>query len=215
MTTGRRDRRAAQLRRTGRESVGVKILWIDVETTGLDRRRNGIIQIAGLVDIDGRIVERFDLQMNPQAEFDPAAEAIHGVSQEEIDRYPSKRETLDRFKALLLRYVDAADPQTRFRPGGYNVRFDLGFLEQWFQDMGEPGLGLYFTRERVDPSFMMKAFQEYRGKLLMPSWSLRAVAAMMGLSYGDRHDALEDIEITREIHRRLIALFEPAVPGES
>lgn len=192
---------------------GVKILWLDVETTGLDRRRNGIIQIAGLVDIDGTIAERFDFQMNPEAEFDPASQPIHGISEERIAQYPPKEETLNRFKELLLRYVDVDDPATRFRPGGYNVRFDLGFLEQWLSDMGEPGLGLFFTRDRVDPSFMMKAFQEYRGKGLMPSWSLRAVAAQMGLVFGDRHDAREDIEITREIHCRLLALFEAASPA--
>lgn len=193
----------------------MRILWIDVETTGLDRHRNGIIQIAGLVDIDGEILERFDLQMNPEAEFDPASQEIHGISQREIALYPAKQETFERFKALLDRYVRSDVPESRFHPGGYNVRFDLGFLEQWFHDMKDPGLSPYFRRERIDPSHMMKAFQEYRGRQLMPSWSLRAVAAQMGFSYAQRHDALEDVEITREIHRRLLALFEPAPSGGS
>ena len=53
----------------------MNILWVDVETTGLDRHRHGIIQIAGMVEVDGEVVETFDLRMNPEAEFDPAAES--------------------------------------------------------------------------------------------------------------------------------------------
>lgn len=188
----------------------MNILWIDVETTGLDKHLHGIIQIAGIVELSGKVEETFSLQMNPEAEFDPASEEIHGISLAQIRRYPAKQETFERFKGILLRYVNPQDTGTRFFPGGYNVRFDLGFLDQWFRAMKEPGLSLYFHRERVDPSLMMKAYQEYLGKRRMPSWSLRAVAARMGLSYGDHHDALEDIKLTREIHRRLLSLFQPA-----
>lgn len=185
----------------------MNILWIDVETTGLDRHLHGIIQIAGIVELDGEIGETFSLQMNPEAQFDPASQEIHGISPEQIRRYPARQETFERFKEILLRYVDPQDRATRFYPGGYNVRFDLGFLEQWFRAMKEPGLGDYFRHERVDPSVMMKAYQEYVGKRQMPSWSLRAVAAQMGLSYGNHHDAMEDITLTREVHHRLLSLF--------
>jgi DNA polymerase III alpha subunit (gram-positive type) len=185
----------------------VNILWVDVETTGLDKRRHGIIQIAGMVEVNGEIAESFNLPMNPEAEFDPVSREIHGITPAQIARYPSRQETFDRFEAVLLRYVDVDDPATRLSPGGYNVRFDLGFLDQWFRAMKEPGLAPYFRRERVDPSVMMKAFQDYLGKGRMPSWSLRAVAAKMGLSLGEQHDALEDIKLTRNIHRRILSFF--------
>jgi len=185
----------------------MNLLWIDVETTGLDKHRNGIIQIAGIVEVDGTERERFNLQMNPEAELDPVSQTIHGISQAEISGYPSRQETFDRFTSILLRYVRFEEPNTRFCPAGYNVRFDIGFLDQWFRSMREPGLGAYFRRERVDPSAMMKALQEYLGKRKMPSWSLRAVASQMGLSFGERHDALEDVEMTREIHHRIVGLL--------
>lgn len=186
----------------------MNILWIDIETTGLDKRQNGIIQIAGIVDLTGEVVESFSLNMNPEAAIDPASQAIHGISPAQIERYPSRQETFERFKTILERYVRPQDAASRFYPGGYNVRFDLGFLDQWFRAMKEPGLGAYFRRERVDPSVMMKAYQDYLGNFRMPSWSLRSVASQMGLPFGERHDALEDIRITREIHHRLLSLFD-------
>ena len=30
-----------------------KVLWLDIETTGLDPERHGIVQIAGIIEIDG------------------------------------------------------------------------------------------------------------------------------------------------------------------
>lgn len=185
----------------------MNILWIDLETTGLDRQRHGIIQISGMVELSGTIAESFDFRMNPNAEMDPASQDIHGIDPSQIAEYPSSEETFAVFKKLLLRYVDINDQRTRLHPGGYNVRFDLGFLDHWFRSMKEPGLGLYLQRERVDPSVMMKAFQDYFGKDRMPSWSLRSVIASMGMSFGEHHDALEDIKLTREIHQRLLALF--------
>lgn len=189
----------------------LKIIWLDVETTGLDRIRNGIIQIAGIVDVDGEPVESFDFSMNPAKEIDAGAEAIHGISSEEIAGYPSSEETYRAFTALLDRYVDAALQQTRLKPGGYNVSFDLGFLDQWFLEVGGKSIYAYLTDDRVDPSAMMKAYQGYLGKKRLPSWGLRGVASQLGVELGRNHDALEDIRFTRELHRRLLSFFDPAV----
>jgi DNA polymerase III subunit epsilon len=185
----------------------VRILWLDVETTGLDKTKNGIIQIAGIVDIDGEAVETFNFAMNPEKEIDPGAQAIHGITPQEIIGFPSRETTFQDFVSLLDRYVDGADRGTRFHPGGYNVRFDLDFLEQWFREMRSASLYGYVCHEKVDPSIMMKAFQSYLGKARLPSWSLRAVASSLGVDLGHHHDALEDIRFTREIHRRLQDFF--------
>lgn len=188
--------------------VVLRIIWLDVETTGLDRVRNGIIQIAGIVEIGGEAVESFNLSMNPVKEIDAGAEAIHGISSAEIAGYPAREETYRSFTALLDQHVDVARPETRLKPGGYNVSFDLGFLEQWFLEMGGASIYAYLTRDTIDPSAMMKAYQGYLGKKRLPSWGLRGVASRLGVDLGRNHDALEDIRFTRELHRRLLAFFD-------
>ena len=42
-----------------------KLLYFDTETTGLDPVRNGIIQIAGIIVIDGEVKEEFNIKMQP------------------------------------------------------------------------------------------------------------------------------------------------------
>lgn len=42
-----------------------KLLFFDLETTGVKFWRNGIHQIGGIVDIDGQEVERFDIRLAP------------------------------------------------------------------------------------------------------------------------------------------------------
>lgn len=54
-----------------------KLLFFDLETTGVKFWRNGIHQIGGIVDIDGQEVERFDIRLAPN----PAAT----IEQEALD----------------------------------------------------------------------------------------------------------------------------------
>jgi len=67
----------------------MKVAWIDVETTGLDCTRHGIIQVAIIVEIDHKIITRADYRMNPVGkEIDPEAMMVHGISVDELDAYP-------------------------------------------------------------------------------------------------------------------------------
>lgn len=43
----------------------MKLLFFDLETTGVKFWRNGIHQIGGIVDIDGQEAERFDIRLAP------------------------------------------------------------------------------------------------------------------------------------------------------
>lgn len=54
-----------------------KLLFFDLETTGVKFWRNGIHQIGGIVDIDGQEAERFDIRLAPN----PAAT----IEQEALD----------------------------------------------------------------------------------------------------------------------------------
>lgn len=55
----------------------MKLLFFDLETTGVKFWRNGIHQIGGIVDIDGQEAERFDIRLAPN----PAAT----IEQEALD----------------------------------------------------------------------------------------------------------------------------------
>ena len=58
-----------------------KLLFFDLETTGVKFWRNGIHQIGGIVDIDGQETERFDIRLapNPAATIEHEALDVAGV----------------------------------------------------------------------------------------------------------------------------------------
>ena len=58
-----------------------KLLFFDLETTGVKFWRNGIHQIGGIVDIDGQETERFDIRLapNPAATIEQEALDVAGV----------------------------------------------------------------------------------------------------------------------------------------
>lgn len=47
------------------QNMTSKLLFFDLETTGVKFWRNGIHQIGGIVDIDGQEAERFDIRLAP------------------------------------------------------------------------------------------------------------------------------------------------------
>lgn len=67
----------------------MKLLFFDLETTGVKFWRNGIHQIGGIVDIDGQEAERFDIRLapNPAATIEQEALDVAGVTLEQVQSY--------------------------------------------------------------------------------------------------------------------------------
>ena len=65
----------------------MKICYIDTETTGLDSKTCGIIQLAAIMEIDGEVVSEFETRIRP---FDGCA-----ISSEALEISGAKVEDLD------------------------------------------------------------------------------------------------------------------------
>lgn len=67
----------------------MKLLFFDLETTGVKFWRNGIHQIGGIVDIDGQEAERFGIRLapNPAATIEQEALDVAGVTLEQVQSY--------------------------------------------------------------------------------------------------------------------------------
>ena len=63
-----------------------KILWVDTETTGTDPGKNGIIQLAGVLEINGHEISSFDYKIRPFADdvIEDTALAVNGFTREEL-----------------------------------------------------------------------------------------------------------------------------------
>ena len=94
----------------------IKRFFYDVETTGVNWRRNSIHQLAAWIEIDGIVVEKLNLHIRPheKADIEDRALAISNVTKEQIMQYPSMESQFKVLKDTLEKYVDAYDKKDKF-----------------------------------------------------------------------------------------------------
>jgi len=178
----------------------MKVAWIDTETTGLDPEKNGLIQVALIIEIDYNPVARTDFRMNPIGKaFDPQAMAIHGLSEEQIAAYPTSASIKTKIEKFFSQFVNKYDKQDKLIPAGYNVDFDLDFLQRLWEDTGDKYIFSWFAHAPID-IYRAHRLLEWAGIAEAPSdRKLETMAKMYGIETPNSHDAAADIETTRQI----------------
>jgi len=183
----------------------VKRCFIDTETTGLDPLRHGLVQVAGVIEINGEIVEEFDFMMRPPADklFEVRALEVIGKDMAVIDGYKPSKENFRMFKNVISQYVDNYDKKDKFFFLAYNAPFDVAFMRQWFLDNGDKYFGSLFWVPAIDVmSLAGEALAELRHEL--SDFKLGTVADYLGITpSGKLHDAMNDIDLTRQLYYNL------------
>lgn len=182
----------------------MKLLFFDLETTGTLVNKHGIHQISGEIVIDGETKEKFDLHVrpNPQAQIDPAALEVAGVTMEQVMSYPPMGQIYTAFVAMLAKYVNKYDKTDKFFLVGYNnASFDNQFLRAWFIQNGDKYFGSWFWANSIDVMVMATPYLADR-RHTMENFKQGTVAKTLGIHVDDEklHDALYDIEICRAIY---------------
>ena len=131
----------------------MKLLFFDLETTGIKYWRNGVHQISGEIVIDGVTKESFNFNVcpHPQCEIEEEALRICNVSKEQIQAYPPMREVYVKFVNMLSKYVDKFDKKDKFFLVGYNnASFDNHFLKAFFVQNGDNYFYSWFWVNSID-----------------------------------------------------------------
>lgn len=176
-----------------------KILYLDTETTGLDCKVNGIIQLAGIIEIDDIIVEEFNFKLKPHPndKIDDESFKINNITQEIINFYPEQNIVYEEFIKLLDKYCDRYDKKDKFYPAGYNINFDLEFIKEWFLKNNNKFLGSYINWNTIDPRVYFN-IKKMRGELNTENLKLETLCKYYKIEH-NKHDALSDIRVTREL----------------
>lgn len=184
----------------------MKLLFFDLETTGLDNQKNGIHQLAGCIEIDGDVKERFNFNVAPHSAdiIEPEALKIAGVTEAQIKAYPKCSDIYNKFITMLSKYCDKYDKHDKFFLVGYNnASFDNQFLRSWFTKNGDPYFGSWFWSNSLD--VMVLATKMLLGKRAeMENFKLKTVASKFGITIDEArlHDAMYDIDLTRYIYAK-------------
>lgn len=117
-----------------RENKGYSLLALrkdytalDLETTGLDPRMDGIIEIGAIRVRDGHEVERYHTMVNPERPIPWIVTDITGITDDMVKDAPKLDETLGEFLNWLGDDVLL----------GHNVNFDINFLYDHAEELHE------------------------------------------------------------------------------
>lgn len=181
----------------------MKLLFFDLETTGVNPGKNGIHQISGEIVIDGVTKEKFDfkVQPNPKAVIEEQALQVAGVTREQVMAYTPMREIYNQFVGMLGKYVNKFNKTDKFFLVGYNnASFDNQFLRGFFLQNGDNYFGSWFWSNSID--VMVLASNKLADRRHeMENFKLSTVAKFLGVQVNDDdlHNAFYDIYLTKAI----------------
>ena len=169
-------------------------VFLDTETTGLSfREGHKIVEIACVETKDliatGKIFHKL---INPNRSMPDAAFKIHGFSEE----FLSDKETFDQVADEFLDFIKNKKIII------HNASFDLSFLD------GELGL---IQKQRLNNKLVIDSLEVARNKFPGSSNSLDALCKRFNidLSRRNKHNALLDCDLLREVYINLLDAKEP------
>lgn len=182
----------------------IKRLYLDTETTGTDNQIHGIHQLSGYIELDGEVVETFDLKMKPWdgCEYTDEALEVGHVTRDIIDTYTPEAEVFLIFRSMLNRYVNRYDKSDKFVLIGYNAKFDKDMLYQLFVRNNDTYFFSLVWGNHLDIMSIATMYLESK-RPDMVDFKLITVAQTLGFVIDEKqlHNALYDIWLTREIFR--------------
>lgn len=180
-----------------------KVLWFDCETTGLNPIKNDIIQLAAMIEVEGKIVAEFNSKCAPfdATNVDAKALVVNNLKLEDVLKYPNPRQVQKEFVIFLSRYVDKYNKSDKYAPAGYNVGFDIDFLSSFFKKAGDSYYGSFFNYKSIDPLRLVH-IMDYKRQLDLPNYKLTTVCEHYGIKF-EAHEALADIKATRDLFNLL------------
>ena len=184
-----------------------KNIFIDTETTGLDASKCAIFQLAGIIEIDGKIKDRFNLQMKPfeGAILSPDALKVTKMTEAVLNTYPSQTLKYQEFIQILNKHVDKYNKLDKFTIVGFYVHFDTEYLRRFFERNNDKFYGSYFWSNSIDISTIAGlALMNERSSLA--NFKLTTVAKYLGIEHNveDVHDASVDIQLTYDLFHKFV-----------
>lgn len=193
-----------------------KIVFLDTETTGLTSKY-GIIQVAGIIDINFQTKQKFDILMSPFPGDMISAKAleVNKRTVEEIKTFQSSAQGKEEFCSVLSGYCNKFDKSDKMYMVGYNVEFDHMMIGAWFKKNGDNYLMSWFNYPVIDVAQMAAIHMEITDeKSKLVNFKLGTLGVYLGLieDESELHNAMADIALTRDIFYVMLKAMGNYVP---
>jgi len=168
--------------------LGERLIVFDVETTGTDRTRDQVIELCMQLGIGDGARSR-TWRVKPSIPISPGAQAVHGISMEDLEDCPPFAAIADRVRDIIA-WADVLV--------GYNLRFDIEMLQAEYERLGLPPLDLR-DKNIIDPFRMWQHFE--------PRSLQHAHKRFVGGEFGDAHSAEADVAATGRVLHGMLEAF--------
>ncbi len=187
----------------------MKILWLDLETTGLSSYSCKITEIAALyIDTDKpEEIEEFHRYIK-YAEYPDDYQKvaqITGLTPEVLEEKGFIESTVfNEFFDFINKKIDKFNKSDKCIVAGYNVKFDVDFFRSFFYNNGNTYFGSYFFSASIDVMTIV-AMSLIDGQIEsnLPNFKLKTVANSVGIEF-EAHSAIDDIKATKELFEKLL-----------
>ena len=164
-----------------------EFIVFDVETTGLSPLDGDrIIEIAAIKLKDLKPVATFHSLINPLRDIPQSATNINQITAEMLTDAP----TAEAFLPGIIDFIGGGCVV------GHNVKFDLNFL---CHELSLSGRKLREETPAIDTLKMAKALIPY-----LSNYKLSHIAGALGITIGETHRALSDVQLTVDVLIRLM-----------
>ncbi|MCA9249784.1 MAG: WYL domain-containing protein [Phycisphaerales bacterium] len=162
-----------------------KLVFVDVETTGLSPAMGDRIVEMGLVVCEpGQRPRQASQFINPDRPIPGDARSVHGITDADVANAP-------RFEAVAQTVGGLFGNAWLV---GHNIRFDIGFLSMEFAIAGF----------RVEPAGCLDTCQLAAATWELPDYKLDTITSELGIMHPAKHRALDDAVATREVFKMLV-----------
>ncbi|MBO6015163.1 MAG: 3'-5' exonuclease [Lachnospiraceae bacterium] len=158
---------------------------VDLETTGLDPKKDKIIEIGAIRVVDGKITEKYECFVNPGCRLGEKVQELTGIRDQDLADAPYIGDVIGEF----IRFA-GEHPLL-----GHRILFDYSFLKRAAVNAGFP-----FQRQGIDTLKIARCCLPE-----LPSKSLPALCEYFGIAY-QPHRACEDARATFLVYEKLCEL---------
>ncbi|MBN1406637.1 MAG: UvrD-helicase domain-containing protein, partial [Calditrichaceae bacterium] len=161
----------------------------DLETTGKDPEKCGIVEIAAVKIEKGKKLDEFHSLINPGIPIEASAQAVHNISDADVESSPSIADVWPKFEKFIGNNLLIAH-------NGYE--FDFKLLDRVSKQLKRPKL----KNIRYDSLILARN--------LFPSAqnSIDGLVDRYKLDAGQRHRALDDVIVLHEIFQKLLTVVK-------
>lgn len=160
---------------------------VDIETTGTNvAEGNRMIQFGCVLVQNGKIINHFNTDVNPQTSIPQSIQALTGITDAQVKRAPLFDDVAGTIYSLLSDTVFVA----------HNVNFDFPFVNAELERVGYPRLDI----QAIDTVTLSQILLP-----TVPSYRLHDLTQYLSIEHDHPHTANDDALVTGEL---LIVLFK-------